>query len=402
MRTLTLSVRSAAGRPTSVLVMATALLAATAAFQTVPGVLGPLVEADLGINQAALGLLSAALIGGMAIGLLPGGVLSDRFSERTIMTIGVAGGGVAMFVASFSTSFPVLTALFFIASLGAAFAATGGPKTIIHWFAPNRRGTALGIRQTGVPLGGVVASLLLPGIALAGGWRLATRCVAIAAIVVALIFWALYRDPEGKSFVERAIDQPSIYRSRRFLAATGCALTLQAAQACTLTYLAVDLHQTLGLSPTAAALFLAIALIGAVAGRVGWGAVGDLIGNRRALTSVSALAAVCCGLMSLVDSRSSPVAVALVCLVLGFAAMSWNAVYINLVTTMAPRRSIGSSLGTGLSVVLLGFSVAPVFGRVADVAHSFRPAWLGLAFLVSVGVALSFVARTLKPTQSLS
>src|SRR5439155_26212244 len=57
---------------------------------------------------------------------------------------------------------------------GTAFAATGGPKTIIHWFAPNRRGTALGIRQTGVPLGGVVASLLLPGIAspAVGAWPL--------------------------------------------------------------------------------------------------------------------------------------------------------------------------------------------------------------------------------------
>src|SRR5437667_250905 len=100
MRSLSLPGRSLAGRPTSVLVMATGLLAATAAYQTVPGVLGPLLETDLGINQAALGLLSAALIGGMAIGLLPGGVLSDRFSERTIMTIGVGGGGLAMSAAS--------------------------------------------------------------------------------------------------------------------------------------------------------------------------------------------------------------------------------------------------------------------------------------------------------------
>jgi len=397
MRSLSLPVRSLAGRPTSVLVMATGLLAATAAYQTVPGVLGPLLETDLGINQAALGLLSAALIGGMAIGLLPGGVLSDRFSERTIMTIGVGGGGLAMFAASFSTSFPVLAVLFFVASIGAAFAATGGPKTIIRWFAPNRRGTALGIRQTGVPLGGVVASVLLPAIAVAGEWRLATRCVAIAAVLVAFLFWALYRDRDGEPLVESGIDQPSIYRSRRFVAATGCALTLQAAQACTLTYLTVDLHQTLGLPAATAALFLAVALIGAVVGRVGWGTVGDLIGNRRALTSVSALAAVCCCLMSLVDSTSSLVAVALVCLVLGLAAMSWNAVYISLVTTMAPRRSIGSALGTGLSIVLLGFSVAPLFGRVADVAHSFRPAWVALALLVTVGVALSFVARTPKP-----
>jgi predicted MFS family arabinose efflux permease len=249
-----------------------------------------------------------------------------------------------------------------------------------------------------VPLGGAIASILLPGIAMTAGWRLAVRCVAIAAIAVALLFWAVYRDPSGGPVAEHAADEPSIYRSRRFLAATGCALTLQAAQACTLTYLAVDIHKTVGLPADTAALFLAVALVGAVIGRVGWGTVGDWIGNRRALTGVSALAAFCCCLMSFfVSAGANLFAVAAICLVLGLAAMSWNAVYINLVTTMAPRRSIGSSLGTGLSVVLLGFSVAPVFGRVADVTNSFRPAWLALAVLVACGTGMSFLARTPRP-----
>ncbi len=392
---------SLAGRPSAVLVMTTGLLAATAAFQAVPGVLGPLLESDLNINQAALGLLAAALTGGMAIGLLPGGLLTDRFSERSVMSLGVGGAGLVMLVASFSTTFVRLAILFFIASIGAAFAATGGPKTIIRWFAPNRRGTAMGIRQTGVPLGGVLASVLLPTIALATDWRVAVRCVAVVAILVAFLFWALYRDPEGGPTTDSGAARPSIFRSRRFLAATGCAFTLQAAQASTLTYLAVDLHKTLGLSAAVAALFLAVTQVGAIAGRVGWGAIGDWIGNRRALTSVSLVAALCCGLMSLVDGHSNVVIVGALCLVLGAAAMSWNAVYISLVTSMAPARSTGSTLGTGLSLVLAGFMVAPLFGRVADVAGSFRPAWLALAALVAVGIGLSFLARTPRPVGAL-
>ena len=398
---LALPVRSLAGRPSAVLVLTTGLLASTAAFQSVPGVLGPLIEADLKINQASLGLLAAALTGGMALGLAPGGILSDRFSERTVMSLGVAGAGVAVLLASFATSFPLIAFLFLVASIGAAFAATGGPKTIIRWFAPNRRGTAMGIRQTGVPVGGVLASVLLPSIALAGDWRVAARCVAVVAMIAAFLFWFFYRDPPGAPAADTTADQPSILRSRRFLAATGCAFTLQASQACTLTYLTVDLHQTLGLAAAIAALFLALVQAGAIAGRVGWGAIGDLIGNRRALSSVAAVAAGCCALMAAVDARSNLVVIGALCLLLGMAAMSWNAVYISLVTSMAPRRSIGSSLGTGLSVVLLGFLVAPLFGRVADVAHSFRPAWLALALLVMIGFGLSFLARTPRPEPSL-
>lgn len=385
--------QSLAGRPSAVLVLTTGLLAATSAFQSVPGVLGPLIEADLGINQTSLGLLSAALTGGMALGLLPGGILSDRFSERTIMSVGVAGAGLVVLLASFARSFPLIAFLFLLASIGAAFAATGGPKTIIRWFAPNRRGTAMGIRQTGVPVGGMLASVLLPSIALAGDWRVAVRYVAVLAILAALLFWLFYRDPPGVTGPDPTTDQPSILRSRRFLAATGCALTLQTAQACTLTYLAVDLHATVGLAAATAALFLAISQAGAIAGRIGWGAMGDIIGNRRALTSVATVAAVCCVLMSTVNAHSNLVAVAALCLILGMAAMSWNAVYISLVTAMAPRRSTGSSLGTGLSVVLLGFSLAPLFGRIADVAHSFGPAWLALSLLVTIGLGLSFLAR---------
>jgi predicted MFS family arabinose efflux permease len=339
--------RSLAGRSSVVLVLATALLASTAAIQAVPGVLGPFLEANLRISQTQLGLLSAALTGGMALGFLPGGILTDRFGERTIMTLGVASAGLLMLAASFATNFAALAALFLIVSVGAAFAATGGAMTITRWFAPNRRGTAMGVRQTGVPLGGLVASLLLPTIALTSDWRVAARCAATGAIIVASLFWALYRDAEGASTADATTTQSSIYRNRRFVAATGCALTLQSAQACTLTYLTVDLHQTLSLSAAAAALFLALSQLGACVGRVAWGAVGDMIGNRRALTLVSATATGCCILMSTIDERSNIVAVGALCLVLGLAAMSWNAVYISLVAAMAPQRSIGSALGSG-------------------------------------------------------
>jgi MFS family permease len=374
------------------LFLATGLLASTAAMQAVPGVLGPLLEADLHISQATLGLLAAAATGGMAFGMFPGGLLTDRFGERPIMSIGVAGAGLMMLIAS-SVSVPnLLLVLFLGASIGAAFAATGGPKTIVRWFAPNRRGAAMGIRQTGVPLGGLLASIVLPSVAIATDWRLALRCAAVAAIVVAGLFYVLYRDPPGVMPAEPVTGRPSIFRSRRFLAATACATTLQCAQASTLTYLTVDLHHLLSLSAVVAALFLGIALVGGIAGRIGWGALGDIVGNRRALTAVSAMAAACCLAMSAINPGTNLIVVAVICLALGLTTTSWNAVYISLVAAMAPDRT-GSALGVGLTAVLAGFLFAPVFGFIADEAHSFRPAWIAVAIVVAIGAGLSFAAR---------
>ena len=42
-------------------------------------------------------------------------------------------------------------------------------RAVMHWFAPSERGLALGIRQTAIPLGGLIVALVLPGLAESGG-----------------------------------------------------------------------------------------------------------------------------------------------------------------------------------------------------------------------------------------
>jgi MFS transporter, ACS family, hexuronate transporter len=379
---------------TVALVLATGLLASTAAMQVVPGVLGPLLQTDLHMSQATLGLLSTAAFGGMAMGMLPGGFLTDRFGERTMMAIGVGGAGIAMLAGSFADTSNLLLIAFLVASVGAAFAASGGPKTIVRWFAPGRRGTAMGIRQTGVPLGGLLASLILPTVAVLTDWRTALRFTALVAIAAAIAFYVFYRDPAEVAAVQSNTGSRWTFLNRRFLAATACAFTLQAAQGCALAYVTVDVHGTFGLTAAVAALFLGLVQVGGLAGRVAWGAVGDWVGSSRALTSVTVVGLACCAGMASLNPGTSLVVVGIVCLGLGMSAVSWNAVYINMIAAMAPDRSTASVLALGLTVALLGFLLVPVFGHIADIGQGFRMAWIALAGLMAVGAAFSVLAAT--------
>ena len=45
---------------------------------------------------------------------------------------------------------------FFAAGVGSAFPTPAGSKAVMGWFPLAQRGTAMGIRQTGIPLGGHV------------------------------------------------------------------------------------------------------------------------------------------------------------------------------------------------------------------------------------------------------
>jgi MFS transporter, ACS family, hexuronate transporter len=299
-----------------------------------------------------------------------------------------------MLAGSFADSSNVLLIAFLVASVGAAFAASGGPKTIVRWFAPGRRGTAMGIRQTGVPLGGLLASLILPTVAVLTDWRIALRWTALVAVAAAVVFYVFYRDPPDVAATGPKGGGKWTFLNRRCLAATACAFTLQTAQGCALAYVTVDVHGMLGLPPTVAALFLGLVQVGGLVGRVAWGAIGDWVGSSRALTSVTVVGLACCAGMASLNQGTHLVVVGIVCLGLGLSAVSWNAVYINMIAAMAPDRATASVLGLGLTVALLGFLLVPVFGHVADVAQGFRVAWIALAGLLTVGVALSIVAAS--------
>lgn len=86
------------------------------------------------------------------------------------------------------------TASVWLGLFGAALIGIGyGPMTpasshiLIHRAPPSRRALIFSIKQTGVPLGGALAGLVVPLLALHLAWRGAALVVAAAAVALAAI-----------------------------------------------------------------------------------------------------------------------------------------------------------------------------------------------------------------------
>jgi sugar phosphate permease len=140
----------------------------SAVFLGIP-VLAPALQKEYDLDLTQVGLAIAAANAGSVFTLLAWGLLADRVGERVVLATGLAGCGAGLLVAAFAPSFGVLViALTLGGASGASVNAASG-RAVMSWFAQEERGFALGIRQTALPIGGLLAALLLPPIEAAGG-----------------------------------------------------------------------------------------------------------------------------------------------------------------------------------------------------------------------------------------
>src|SRR5712671_3125667 len=112
--------------------------------------LSPSLVEGFGLTRFQVAFLIPSIYLSGLLFSLPGGRLADRLGVRPAFLLGlfVAGSG-------WSVVNPALG------------------KAIIDAFPVGERGIAMGVKQMGLTLGGLVAALVLPAIAAALGWRYA-------------------------------------------------------------------------------------------------------------------------------------------------------------------------------------------------------------------------------------
>ncbi len=134
----------------------------------------PLIESDLGMSHAQMGLVMGAWQLVYIVAAVPCGVLLDRLGTRWALVIGVSFVAGSMFARSLATEFWEMLGAVMLFGVGGPIISSGAPKVATRWFAGTGRGFAMGIYMTGPAIGGVITltmshSVFLPW--LGGDWR---------------------------------------------------------------------------------------------------------------------------------------------------------------------------------------------------------------------------------------
>ncbi|PIV20478.1 MAG: hypothetical protein COZ69_02930 [Deltaproteobacteria bacterium CG_4_8_14_3_um_filter_45_9] len=186
------------------------ILAFTLIFQSIPPIL-PFILSDLHLTYAQSGLLmSLFALPGIFVSLL-GGFLSDRYGMRPLGTgcfLLMIGGTLLV---GLGINLQILGLGRIIAGIGGLTLSVFLPKLLSQWFKERELGLAMGIFNTGVPLGSVICFGLFGKMGDLWGWRVPILLTGIYLLITFILFLILYRLPPSQDIEE---DKPlNIYKS---------------------------------------------------------------------------------------------------------------------------------------------------------------------------------------------
>jgi sugar phosphate permease len=279
--------------------------------------------------------------------------------------------------------------LFLAGVLGAVTNVASG-RVVMGWFDFAERGTAFGLRQAAVPLGGAIAAFTLPALAAGAGAPAGLLALGAGCVVAAFACGAWLRDPPASTSGGGLSRGP--LRDRRLYRLAGASGLLVATQAAVIGFVPLFLHDARAVSQVAAGMALAgIQVVGIVL-RVLAGLWSDRLGRRlEPLRRAAAAVALAWLLAPLAFGLPLPILVPVLILA-GSVAFSWNGLSFNAAAEYGERGRAGTAIALQQTALFASAAlVAPAFGWLVS-ATSWRAAYL----IVAVGpVAAWWLLRPL-------
>ena len=354
----------------------------------------PAVGEAFSVSNGAIGLALTGMWAAYAASQFPSGLLADRYGDRRIILVAVAGTALTSGILAGAPTYPVFllsaVALGGVAGLHYSVATSLLTRTL-----PNT-GSAIGLHTAGAPVAGGVVPVVAGGIGAWLGWRWAVALGVAVAVPSAVLFAAVVRPTApvrpDESVWSRLRIGPLVELLRRPPIARTAALSVGGAfvwQA-TASFLPAFLVEHHGYGEAlAGGLFSAYFAVQGLT-QPALGALSDRIGREPA-----AALAVGAGVVGYGGLVAGPgpwsVGAAVAC---AGVAMGWGAAL--LPKFMDHLDDDERSAGFGLirtAYMVLGASGSVVTGTVADVL-GWKAAFLGLAgVLAGMLAVLLYVVR---------
>lgn len=359
---------------------------------TIP-VLAPSIAMETGLSPSLIGLYTAFLYGGSMIAALVGSNFLIRFGALRVSQVCLLVVAVGLLI-----NIPGFLFLFVLGALVTGLG--GGPSTpassqiLARYSEPKQAPLIFSIKQTGVPVGGVIAGMLLPIFVTAFGWRGALVCASLMALGLAAALQPLRREfdedrqPGRKvRVVDLRTPLTTVLRDKniRQLAFGLFAFTgLQLAFASFfVSFLSLGLKWTL----TEAGLVYSISMIAGIIGRLFWGWIGTHYIRPLLLLALLGIAmGIACMALGLITEDWQKSAVCLVAFIYGLTGIGYQGVLLAEIARVSPPGLAGVITGGAVCFAYAGMILMPAaFGLILEVFNSYR---LGFVILGAIPIVV--------------
>jgi len=155
-------------------------------------VLAPLISAQYHLTHTDLAKILGAFQISYAVTWLLGGIFLDAVGTRLGLALAVVFWSVINIFTCFASSVFGFASFRFLLGIGEGFNWPGASKTVAEWFPSQERSLAVAIFDSGSSVGGAIAAMVIPLIALAFGWRSAFILSGLLGFVWLLVWLRVY------------------------------------------------------------------------------------------------------------------------------------------------------------------------------------------------------------------
>jgi ACS family hexuronate transporter-like MFS transporter len=152
----------------------------------------PVISAQYHLTNTDFGKISAAFQVAYAVTWLLGGIFLDAVGTRLGLALAVVFWSIVNMLTGFATSVFGFASFRFLLGIGEGLNWPGASKTVAEWFPSQERGLAVAIFDSGSSVGGAVAALSIPLIAIRFGWRSAFIVSGLVGFVWLLMWLRVY------------------------------------------------------------------------------------------------------------------------------------------------------------------------------------------------------------------
>jgi len=357
--------------PVTLLVQAAASAAAIA-----PAVAAPRLLAELGLGPVAVGVYIAIVY--------LGAMFSSQWGAAWVARLGPIFTSQWSLAACAAGVLLVGVPNVFVAAAGALLIGVGyGPITpassamLARTTPPERYALVFSIKQTGVPLGGALAGLMVPSVLAVFGPRWAMALVAALGLLGIGLAELLRRDLDAHRDPDApAPDRTSLLRPIRFVLdhpvlrkLALCSMVFSAVQVCLTSYVVSFLSSDLAWGLVAAGFGSAVAQVAGIVGRVLWGVAADRLRDaRRVLVGLAWTMALCGVVLGLLGPGTGHGWVLALLVGYGATAIGWNGVFLATAAGQVPLQQAATATSGCLFFTYFGVVIGPPLFGVAAAA----------------------------------
>ena len=361
-------------------------------------VLAPVIAKEFHLSHAGLSNIFGAFQFAYAGTWLAGGILLDIVGTRLGLSIAVVWWSLVSLLTSFVHSASSLSVLRFLLGIGEGFNWPGASKAVAEFFPARERSVAVAIFDSGSSVGGAIAALCIPWVAIQVGWRAAFVFSGLLGFLWLALWLFVYPKGRAKRQVQAPRDLkmwlPALTRRETWAVVIGRSLT-DPIWWFYVFWLPQYLSDTRGFSLKQIAAFAWIPFVAADLGNFAGGLIsGQLVkrGMPVLLARKCVCAASCIPMLAGIPAVLTPnpySCLALICLAL-FGYASWSTMGLTLPSDLFPAQVVGSVTGlSGFAAGLAGTGFTLLVGMLVD-RFSYFPAFV-LAATVPILATLAIV-----------